>query len=194
MQPEEGEVNVLVTGFACRSCGFRLLVSDEEVSRRIVNCFREGRDCSIGVDLEKRDPRWRWWGNVRVASYPQAGNQALADLATGLATQLGSVKFNQLAQGAEFLTGLECDFLSSRAFRGFGENTRQRFHLGFIAAFGATGFFDAPSKNVQVFQVPSSGSPQLAVFNQTFPGVTTANVGFLSPDIERRTPRPSTPP
>jgi hypothetical protein len=142
-------------------------------------------DCSLAPDFDLGAPRWRWWGNVRVASYPQPGNQSVADLATGFATQLGSVKLNQLAQGAEFLTGIEYDFLKSIAFRGFSENTRQRFYLGFIAGVGATGFFDAPSKNVQVFQVPAVGSPQSTAFMKAYPGIASANVGFISPDVER---------
>src|SRR5712691_1202275 len=80
--------------------------------------------------------KWRWWGNVRVASFPQPGNQSLADLASDLPKQIGTLKLNQLAQGAEFLSGLEFKPWKSFPFRGFSENTRQVFSLGFIAGFG----------------------------------------------------------
>lgn len=129
--------------------------------------------------------KWRWWGNVRVASFPQPGNQTLADLASSLPSQLGALKLNQLAQGAEFLSGIEFQPFRSFPFRGFSENTRQVFAFGLIAAVGATGFFSAPSNNVQVFAVPPAGSPQLGIFQKTFPSVTTSNVAFISPDVER---------
>jgi hypothetical protein len=128
---------------------------------------------------------WRWWGNVRVASFPQPGNQTVAEVAAGLSTQLGALKLNQLAQGAEFLTGVEYQPFKSIPFRGFSENTRQVFTFGLIAGFGATGFFSAPSQDLQVFAVPAADSPQLATFQKAFPGVTTTNVAFISPDLVR---------
>lgn len=134
---------------------------------------------------EGKDVAWRWWGNVRVASFPQPGNQSVAELASDLPAQIGALKLNQLAQGAEFLSGVEFKPWRSFPFRGFSENTRQVFTLGLIAGAGATGFFGSPSTNVKVFQVPPAGSPQLASFQQAFPSVKTANVGFISPDIER---------
>ena len=134
---------------------------------------------------EGKEVLWRWWGNVRVASFPQPGNQSVAELASDLPAQIGALKLNQLAQGAEFLSGLEFKPWRSFPFRGFSENTRQVFTLGLIAGAGATGFFRSPSTNVKVFQVPPAGSPQLATFQQAFPRVKTGNVGFISPDIER---------
>ena len=137
---------------------------------------------SLKHDQEKP---WRWWGNVRVASFPQSGNQSVAEVATGIATQIGSLKLNQLAQGAEFLTGVEKTIKRSPPLRGFAENTLQRFELGLIAGFGATGFFDTPSNDVQVFQTPSPNSSQYPLFQKQFPGVNTANVGFVSPSLAR---------
>jgi hypothetical protein len=128
--------------------------------------------------------KWRWWGNVRVASFPQPGNQTVGEVASGLAAQVGALKLNQLAQGAEFLSGVEFQPFKSFPFRGFSENTRQIFSLGFIAGAGATGFFTAPSNNVQVFAVPTAG-PQVSTFRGQFKDVTTANIAFISPDLER---------
>ena len=149
--------------------------------------FYISRPLALRRDHEGGMMPWRWWGNVRVASFPQAGNQTLAEVATGLPAQVGSLKLNELAQGAEFLSGLEIPLFGGQSFpfRGKSENTRQVFSLGLIAGFGATGFFSAPSNNVQVFAVPAAGSPQLATFQQAFPGVNTANVGFISPDTQR---------
>lgn len=128
---------------------------------------------------------FRWWGNVRVASFPQAGNQSVAELASGLAAQVGALKLNQLAQGAEFLTGAEYQIWEGSAMRGLSENTLQRFSLGFIAAFGETGFFSSPSGDVPVFQVPSSSSPQWGAFQQAYGAITTPYIGFINPDSPR---------
>ena len=132
-----------------------------------------------------KNVRLRWWGNVRMASFPQAGDQTVAATVTGLATQVGALHLNQLARGAEFLSGMEWILATSRGFRGLSENTLQRFSLGLIAGGGATGFFDSPSNSVQIFQVPAATSTQYASFHKQFPAVTTANVGFLTPDLPR---------
>lgn len=147
--------------------------------------FYISRPLRFKPDKEGDDVWWRWWGNVRVASFPQPGNQSVSDLASDLPSQIGALKLNQLAQGAEYLSGFEFKPWRTFPFRGFSENTRQVFSLGLIAAAGATGFFSSPSKTVKVFQVPAPGSPQLPTFQQAFPGVKSANVGFISPDIER---------
>src|SRR5579885_3674307 len=62
-----------------------------------------------------------------------------------------ALKLNQLAQGAEFLSGLEVPLFQSFPFRGESENTRQVFSLGLVAGFGAPGFFSSVS--IQVFAV-----------------------------------------
>ena len=147
--------------------------------------FYISRPLALRRQVEGDTAKWRLWGNVRVASFPQPGNQSVADLATGFATQWGAVKLNQLAQGAEFLSGVEYQLFKSFPFRGFSENTRQVFTFGLIAGIGATGFFDSPSNSVQVFQVPEPSSPQFTTFKMEYPQVTTANVGFISPDVER---------
>jgi len=134
---------------------------------------------------DERDVNWRWWGNVRVASFPQPGNQTVAETVANVGAQVGALKLNQLAQGAEFLAGVEYQPWKSPSLRGLSENTRQVFRLGLIAAVGATGFFSPPSNNATVLAVPAAGSPQLATFQKEFPGITTANVAFLSPDVTR---------
>jgi hypothetical protein len=107
-----------------------------------------------------------------------------------LPAEVGKLKLNQLAQGGEFLAGLEDVFYKTPSVRGFSENTRQVFTLGFIAGFGATGFFNSPSSNVQVYMVPSplpmsSSSPQLTAFQQYYGNVSTTYVGFIQPDNQR---------
>src|SRR5262249_34827364 len=119
-----------------------------------------------------KDVKWRWWGNVRVASFPQPGHQTLAETVGNPAAQIGALTLSPLAQGAEFLSGLEYQVLKSIPFRRLSENTRQVFTLGVIGAVGATGFFTAPSSNAQVFTVPTAGSPQAATFTSVYGNVT----------------------
>jgi hypothetical protein len=151
--------------------------------------FYISRPLAFGIYSENNgegiDHKWRWWGNVRIASFPQPGNQTLADVATGFTAQLGALKLNQLAQGAEFLSGFEWIPLRSFPFRGLSENSRQSFTLGFVAGFGATGFFSSPSSNVQVFFVPAAGTPASKAFQAIYGNVTSERVGFISPDVER---------
>jgi len=142
-------------------------------------------DFFINRPIGGNDAKFHWWGNVRVASFPQAGNQSVAELAGGLAAQVGALKLNQLAQGAEFFSGVEYHVWSGSLKRGLSENTFQKFSLGIVAAFGATGFFSSPASNVAVFQVPAAGSPQSVTFQTKYPGVTTPYVAFITPDAER---------
>lgn len=147
--------------------------------------FYISRPLAFWRKTEGDNIKWRWWGNVQVASYPQPGNQTIAQAVANLPVLLGSVKLNQLAEGAEFQTGIEWDPLRSFPFRGLSENTRQIFTLGFIADFGATGFLSSPSREAQVFVVPAPGSPQFDTFHHNYPDVTSANVAFISPDYEQ---------
>jgi hypothetical protein len=162
--------------------------TDFYISRPIIFGFEK---MQVGTDrfgkpmYRVHDNHFRWWGNVRVASFPQDGNQTVAATATGLAAAVGALKLNQLAQGAEFLSGLEYVFFRTPPLRGFSENTRQTFNFGIIAGFGATGFFSSPSSNVQVYQVPASTSPQFPAFQKYYGNVTTPYVGFIQPDVQR---------
>src|SRR2546428_328423 len=50
-------------------------------------------------------PRVRWWGNVRIASYPQQINTSVAEFATTFANRVGALKVNEIAQFGEFRSG-----------------------------------------------------------------------------------------
>jgi len=126
--------------------------------------------------------RLRWWGNVRIASYPQQGDIPVATFASSFVTQFGQLKVNQLAQSAEYLTGLDVRLLSSQFnFLGRSEETRQHFTLSLFGGAGATGPME-PNSTLHVFEVPVPGSPQRPAFDKDFPGVTTPLIGFVSPD------------
>ena len=103
----------------------------------------------------QQEPLLRWWGNVRIGSAPVTANTAL--LLSALRTLSGGLKLNELAQSAEFLTGLDVRLgdISSPVW-GQSANSRQRFRLSFISAFGATGDLNKP--------------PQAAPTTLTLPG------------------------
>ena len=125
---------------------------------------------------------FRWWGNVRVASFPQQGDIPIATFASNFVQQFGQLRVNQLVQSAEFLTGFEVKLLSGRfPFLGKSEETRQRFTLGLFGGGGATGPLD-PASSLRIFETPGPTSPQRPVFDQRFPGITSKFIGFASPD------------
>lgn len=132
------------------------------------------------------DPRLRWWGNVRVASYPQQGDVPVSTFVSSFAAQFGQLRVNQLVQSAEFTTGFEYRISNVNfPFLGQSEETKQRFSLGLIAGLGATGPFD-PKSTVQTFAVPNSSSPQFARFVQNFPQAAASQyVAFVSPDRDQ---------
>ena len=131
-------------------------------------------------------PRGRWWGNVRVASYPQQVSTNVATFIANFQQQVGDLKVNELAQSAEFATGFEWRFLESpRALDGNDRDERQLFALSIFAGGGATGPFE-PKETLSVFQVPAPSSPQYADFAAKFPDAAKAQyVGFVNPDRDR---------
>ncbi len=102
----------------------------------------------------------RWWGDIRIASYPQQVNTTLGQAAADLISQFNKTPVNQLAQFGEFRTGLERRVTSSAS---------QKTSLGLIAYFGSLGSLTSPTQTAQVFQMPPDGTPQSAAFNAAFP-------------------------
>jgi hypothetical protein len=134
----------------------------------------------IGKDSRVWESRWNSWGNVRIASIPRQLNTPFVDLLQGLATggpnSPLNTNVNELAQSAEFQTGLELNLTPEWDGK----------MLGLIGFFGATGTFEAPDKSVRIFAVPSSQSAQFALFKQEFPAaVGRTYIGFANPDRDR---------
>ena len=144
-------------------------------------------DVARGSDSEIYGPKWRWWGNVRIASAPQATTTAVAAFAAKFATQVGNLKVNELAQSAEFLTGLDRRlFTFHNPLKGEVEDTRQRFVLGAFFGAGATGVFHPPQAELQLFSVPAADSPQAARFAALYPTPSNVKyVGFIPPDRDQ---------
>jgi hypothetical protein len=131
-------------------------------------------------------PRLRWWGNVRIASYPQQVTTGVGDFVTGFATQVAQLKVNQLAQMGEFNTGVEYRIASfPKPFQSIAAASQERMQLGVVAGFGAISPLN-PTESLEIFQTPPSTSPQYARFIQQFPGSKNfAYTGFTTPDRDR---------
>lgn len=60
-----------------------------------------------GPKADLYGPPWRWWGDVRIGSYPQQISAPVSQLASTFVQQVGALPVNKLARSGEFRTGLE---------------------------------------------------------------------------------------
>ncbi|MFL6465685.1 MAG: putative Ig domain-containing protein [Bryobacteraceae bacterium] len=133
--------------------------------------------------------RWRLWGDVRIASTPQQISAPVSQFVAGFPTQVGNLQVNQVAQTAEFQTGLEWvwrawDLDWRQSVTETSPDHRVRT-LGFIVGGGATGPFN-PVDTLQLFNTPPPTSPQYGLFKSRYPTVGGSQyVGFVSPDRDR---------
>lgn len=143
------------------------------------------------------------WGQVRVASSPQQRSVPLSQFAIDFTGELGKVSVNELAQSAEFLTGIEIRPFCKRMLKrdsGYKDHWYDICRSGpdhvrtlsFVAFFGANGAFSDPATAGHVFRVPSSDSPQWGNFVNQFPSfedpafaAKSRYVGLVPPDRER---------
>jgi hypothetical protein len=124
----------------------------------------------------------RWWGDVKVASFPQQVNTSLVTFEPQFASTFGGLKVNQLAENAEFLTGPE--FLITP--------NASRFQLTLFAGGGAIGP-NNPTDSATVFTIPATGTAAYTTFTNQFgappsgSAITTApkNVAFLPQSSDR---------
>jgi hypothetical protein len=127
-----------------------------------------------------------WWGNVRLASYPQQINAPVGEFLSGLSGNVADVKVNEFVQAAEFRTGIDVKIVAN--------DTGSR--LSAFAGFGGVGPMD-PKQTVSVFKVPDApAAGQAESINRrqfferypkgTFPGLEDATyVAFSNPDRGR---------
>jgi hypothetical protein len=137
-----------------------------------------------GTDL---GTRYRLFGNVRIATYPQQVTSGVAEFAAGFASQVAKLKVNQLAQAGEFNLGFDWRLKStSRGLYSLGSSLANEYTLlSIVAGFGAISPLN-PQDSLQVFATPPAGSPQRAPFLNQFPtSATSTYTGFVSPDRGR---------
>jgi hypothetical protein len=131
-------------------------------------------------------PRLRWWGNVRIASVPQQVSTPVAQFVTNFPQEIGALKVNELAQAAEYMSGLEYRLTGWKGFfGGQSEDSHQQFSLGFFVGAGAVGPLE-PKETLRVFEVPPAGSAIAERFFNTYPQARGRQfIGFVSPDRDR---------
>jgi len=179
-----GEEFHAIVGFqqsgASGSDSARKFFLDFFVSRPVPGLFR--------VTNQDGEPWFRWWGDVRIDSAPRSIGSAIS--AAALTSNVTSLKFNEVAQAAEFLTGLDMRLgYICCALWGQTAESRQRFLLSFITAFGATGSMTAnpPVSNAVVFDNPVN-SPIYPDFVKAYPAAANPAykyVTFLPPFPDR---------
>src|ERR1043166_1303819 len=137
-------------------------------------------------DYEFFGPRLRWWGNVRVASYPQQINAPVATFAAEFPNQILNQPVNKLAQTAEFITGLEWRLAQfGHPLNGNDRDERQQFALSICGGGGPAGPRE-PIDTIQLYETPPVNSAQRPAFEQAFPSAAKSPfVGFVSPDRDR---------
>lgn len=139
-------------------------------------------DC--GTDDKCSGGRWSMWGDVRIASTPQQVTTGVGTFATNFATEASNLPVNELAQSADFQTGLE---FRLHTFVRKPDTTVLAYRtLGLVGYFGAQGAFQPPSAQAEIFTVPAKTSPQYASFAQQYAGAANSTyVAFLPPERER---------
>jgi hypothetical protein len=131
-------------------------------------------------------PRARWWGNVRLASYPQQINAPVGQFVSDFANQVANVPVNKLVHTAEFIAGVEYRVAQfQRPLNGTDQEERQQFGVSVFGGIGASSPLE-PNDTLQIFETPEASSAQRAAFVNAYPqAANTKYVGFLSPDRDR---------
>jgi hypothetical protein len=122
-------------------------------------------------------PRWRLWGNVRLASVPQQLTSKLQDF--NLPSAVANLQVNELAQSFEFRGGVSARIAAARSFRlSFDKETLQKFSLHAIAGLGGSTPLN-PRDTLEIFKV----SPDAVARYPQAAGKEL--IGFTGPDRDR---------
>lgn len=128
----------------------------------------------------------RWFGDIRIASYPQPASSAGAAFANAFTTNAGNVTLNKLVQTAEFTTGAEVRIAQFTASAlSIPQFSEARFALTVFGGFGAVGPFSPPSDVPVVYLVPDVTTPQGQAFHTTYDSVKSKYVAFRQDTPDR---------
>ncbi len=98
-------------------------------------------------------PRVRMWGDIRITSVPQQISSTVGAFAVTFPQQISDIKVNEVAQGAEFLAGVEVRLLGQRKpLPSFSDTTKQKFSLHLIFGGGAITPL-TPKDTLEVFSI-----------------------------------------
>jgi hypothetical protein len=137
-------------------------------------------------DNSRFGPASRFWGNVRVSSYPQQIDTSIGTFVSNFTQNVSNVPVNKLAQSAEFVAGYERRIAAfEHGLLGNDEAGRQRFVLSWFFGGGATGPLE-PTDTLKVFVTPAQGSTQYAAFKAKYgPAADSPYVAFVTPDRDK---------
>ena len=121
------------------------------------------------VDDSVYGPAWRWWGTVRIASYPQQLSSPVGQL--DIPTEVAKLPVNRIAGFGEFRAGLE-----RRIGRGFRQpflpvpgGSHERTTLGLTVDFGGLADLTDSIERVELYTIPPPNTPQRMAFDSVFP-------------------------
>ena len=160
---------------ACADC---LFASDQEILRALLGFEQVGASGSpsghdflfdLFISRAAVSPRIRWWGDVKVASFPQQVNSQIVQFSQEFSSSFGGLTVNQLAESAEFVTGPEL-VISQHAHSA----------LTLFAGGGAIGP-NNPSDAATVFEIPATKSPQYAALTNQVGAIPSGStyIAFL---------------
>ncbi len=119
---------------------------------------KNASDGKKGIDGAQKSgnesSRWHIFGDVRIGSAAQNATTTVGSFVTGLSGTATSLKLNEIASVAEFLTGLEFSPVPSASERPF------RFSI--FAEYGATGNLQSAELN-NIFAFPANTSQAYAL-------------------------------
>jgi hypothetical protein len=174
----------VVGGGQSSPCADCLFSADQEILRAVLGLEQAGASGSssaqnfvfdLFLSRAALSPRLRWWGDVKIASFPQQVNSQIVNFAQQFSSSFGNLIVNQLARSAEFVTGPE-----------FVVSQHAHSALTIFAGGGAIGP-NNPSDAATVFQIPAANSTQYAALTQqvgAIPSGSTA-IAFL-PESDAR--------
>jgi hypothetical protein len=129
------------------------------------------------------------WGNVRVTSIPQQQASPLNTFSTGFLDFAQGLEVNKLAQGFEFLGGVDIRLIptSSKGFLSLIPGIREKTSLSFVLSGGATNPFTT-ERTAQIFKIPKKedGTTTTDAFLKLFPEAEgKTNIAFVTPLRDR---------
>jgi hypothetical protein len=159
---------------------------DFYVSRPLPFTWNIDYSCDKDDNNARFGPSSRWWGNVRVASYPQQIDTSVGRFIGNFSQNVSEVPVNKLAQAAEFVAGYDRRIAAfEHGLLGNDEAGRQRFVLSWFVGGGATGPLE-PADTLRVFVTPAPTSPQYADFKARYGAAANSQfIGFVTPDRDK---------
>lgn len=145
----------------------------------------------IGRQSGGQPHRVQLWGNARIASFPlESDPTALSAFTSGFLNTTSGLKINKIAQGFDFLAGMDIRLipLNDKPYFSLIPGTRQRSSVSFIASFGAITPLSASNNQVQLLAaIPKNAAGDIdPAFLKLFPEAAgKKNIAFVTPARDR---------